>query len=88
MFGSFTHEIDKIISLPKSMNHLREQFCLKLCVPEKPQKNNVSGTFSEDSLTCPLSKTELRYPVIVPCSKNIKSTRDARDLAQNVPRNA
>ena len=30
--------------------------------------NNVSGTFSEDSVTVPLRKTELGYPVIVPCS--------------------
>ena len=30
--------------------------------------NNVSGTFSGDSATVLLSKTELRYPVIVPCS--------------------
>ena len=30
--------------------------------------NNVSRTFSEDSVTVLLSKTEIRYPVIVPCS--------------------
>ena len=41
---------------------------LKLCVPEKSLKNNVTGTFSEDSVTVPLSKTELRYLVIVPYS--------------------
>ena len=60
-----THEIDNIISLPKSIGDI---FVLKLRVPEKSLRNNVSGTFLEDSLTVPLSKTELRYPVIVPCS--------------------
>ena len=35
---------------------------------QNEEKKNVSQTSSEDSVTVPLSKTELRYPGIVPCS--------------------
>ena len=62
MFRGFTREIDKIISLPKSIGDI---FVLKLRVPEKSLRNNVSGTYLEYFLTVPLSKTELIYPVIV-----------------------